>query len=138
MAASPYLSPGRLSQILAAIQCMAIYRSYRLSVSEWASRIHGASGRPVDWQVVFSDHPEFFRESPSARGHYALVYRRALARQADDNRPELGENQIHALFKLAMELHSKAVEEKKDRWWFLPYVVQVVGMLLAFVAGAKL
>ncbi len=107
MTQSKYLIEGRLQQILAAIQCMGAYRSYRMTPGDWA-QIIGYSDRPTDWEAVFRDHPELFRESPSKRGQFALVYRRALLRLEDDGRPPLHDTQINALIDLALRLHAVA------------------------------
>src|SRR5438045_1478996 len=100
---SPYLRDGRLAQILAAIQCMAVYKFYRMTPADWSKVLGGQS---ADWQKVFTEHPELFRESPSKPGHYALVYRRALKLLENDDRPPLQDSQVNSLMDLALRLHA--------------------------------
>jgi hypothetical protein len=59
----PYLMPGRLPEVLAAMQTMAILDRYRLPPDKWADLISGDASKGSYWEGVFNDHPEFFRVS---------------------------------------------------------------------------
>src|SRR5688572_11696971 len=73
---SPYLnSPGRLGDVIAAIQAMATYKFYKLDFEKWADRITGGEGTSEHWRRVFEEHPEFFRLD-GARQRASLVWRR--------------------------------------------------------------
>jgi hypothetical protein len=109
---SPYLKPGRLGEVLAAIQVMAVSDQYRRTLEQWTYYLSGirapksqsepdsdfeadsesepasepdaerAAGR---WRIVFDEHPEFFRPSFARPGAYALVLRRGSPRRFDLN-----------------------------------------------------
>jgi hypothetical protein len=74
---SSYLKPGRLPDLLAAIQAMAISPRYRQLPEGWADLISGDETKASHWQSVFDEHPEFFRASSKHPGQYALIWRTA-------------------------------------------------------------
>jgi hypothetical protein len=161
---SPYLTAGRLNDVLAAIQTMALYRYYRAPASEWTELISGSKEKKDEqrWQEVFNDHPEFFRRSVAHAGDYALVWRRALPRRShyitkaiitsneydklseDEkkyySRPQVPESQIKTLMDLAVSLHQRAIDQARDwRWWVAPAVAAGSSFIGALIGGlAKL
>jgi hypothetical protein len=68
---SPYLKPGRLGDVLAAIQTMAIYDKYRQSSSYWSVLISGDQSNESHRKTIFDEHPELFRPSSAHPGQYA-------------------------------------------------------------------
>jgi hypothetical protein len=156
---SPYLKPERLQDVLAAIQTMAIYSKYRRSAEEWARLISGHKTNAAHWKELFDDHREFFRPSEAYPGHYALVWRRA----ADDRfhtglkkelspaeidllpekeqrryltRPPVPEAHIKTLVDAAITLHQTAVDQYRDRrWWIAPVIGLIATTVGAFIGG---
>src|ERR1051325_10327333 len=135
-----YLKPNRLADVIAAIQSMAINERSSLSCKHWAENISGDQNRDAYWREVFDDHPELFRKSPDDPDHYALIWRRALPRllyrperrmlslaefeqlPATEkrwvSRPPVPETQVKTLVDIAITLHSRQLEQKRDwRWW---------------------
>jgi hypothetical protein len=161
---SPYLTDGRLPDLLAAIQTMAIYERYRCPCARWADLISGDESKGSHWQTVFSEHPEFFRPSANFPGDYALVWRRAGAsryhrklgrvierdeftrmteqdRQRYLSRPPVPEGQLKTLIDTAINLHQRAVDDYRDRrWWITPLVavLAVIGSFVGAIVGARL
>lgn len=155
---SAYLNePGRLGDVIAAIQAMATYKFYKLSFEEWADRISADKGRAAHWQRVFEEHPEFFRLD-GGRRRASLVWRRQyprryhvdeertltveeLARLPDHVRAErisrspLAAADIGALVRTAVELHARALESRKESRWWVP-VAAIIGSFLGAVVGA--
>ena len=105
---SPYLTQGRLAEVVAAIQVMAVSERYRHSVETWSYFLSGtAQGgvpgttKPLSpdqinektiierWRAVFTEHPEFFRASRAASGAFSLIWRRGLPERYDVNKQEL-------------------------------------------------
>ncbi|NML60709.1 N-carbamoyl-L-amino acid amidohydrolase [Massilia sp. RP-1-19] len=153
---SPYLAdPQRLSDVIAAIQAMATYKFYKLSFEEWADRMSADKSQAGKWKVVFLEHPEFFRLD-SARVRASLVWRRQfpkrydvdeervltaaeyrilpLEQQARVSRVPLSPSDIKALVDTAVNLHSRALEHRKDkRWWVA--LAGAAGGLLGSVIG---
>jgi hypothetical protein len=78
---SPFLKPNRLSDVIAAIQFMAMNERSSLSCKQWAEAISGDESKETYWRMIFEDHIELFRKSPGLVDHYALIWRRALPRR---------------------------------------------------------
>jgi hypothetical protein len=153
---SPYLRPGRLADVIAAIQCMAVYKFYKLSFSAWADRIAADETQSQKWATIFSEHPEFFRLD-SARQKASLVWRRQFPKRYDvDEERALSERElltlpppkigrlsrlpltpadVKTLIDTAVNLHSRALEQQKDRRWWLP-ILTAAAALVGSVAGA--
>jgi hypothetical protein len=154
---SPYLrDPQRLSDVIAAIQAMAVYKFYKLSCSGWADRIAGDEAQAGKWKTVFLEHPEFFRLD-SAREKASLVWRRQFPKCYDVDtarsmstaefhllgaeqklrvsRTPLSPGDIKTLVDTAVNLHSSALEHQQNRRWWLP-LASAVGALIGAAIGA--
>lgn len=158
MADNPYLKDGRLADVIAAITAMGNYRYYKLSFEKWAERISNAPHDGEHWGNVFTEHPEFFRMNPLDK-KASLVWRRQLPKRYDPRRSieigrdefdalsseertgitrrPLGSDEITALITVAVGLHERALEQQKDRRWWLPIAIAIVAFLGA-VAGSWL
>jgi hypothetical protein len=155
---SAYLSePGRLGDVIAAIQAMATYKFYKLTFEGWADRISADTGRADHWQRVFEQHPEFFRLD-GERKKASLVWRRqyprryhvdeertlrveelndlpAQSQETRISRTPLTASDISTLVKTAIDLHSRALEAKIELRWWLP-LAAAGGSLIGAIAGA--
>jgi len=59
---SPYLKhPGRLPDILAAIQVMGAHRNDSQALSKWRERLGNEPVSAKNREEIFNDHPEFFQ-----------------------------------------------------------------------------
>jgi hypothetical protein len=158
---NPYLADNkRLADVIAAIQVMGIYKFYKLDFRRWGERITGIDDEDTSmyWKQVFEDHPEFFRLD-NERLKASLVWRRQYPKKyhvdlnriitsddgkvADDrlSRNPLTQTDINSLIGIAINLHSKALEQKRDQRWFIPLIIGFIGTLIgatAVVASAYL
>lgn len=158
-ALSPYLrDPGRLGDVIAAIQAMATYKFYKLSFSDWADRISADEAQAEKWKFLFLEHPEFFRLD-SAKEKASLVWRRQFPKRYDVDseriltvaeyntltndqkvrvsRVPLSSSDIKALVDTAVNLHSRALEHQKDkRWWVA--LASAIGGLTGSLVGPLL
>ncbi|MCB1501887.1 MAG: hypothetical protein KDK07_19240 [Bauldia sp.] len=153
---NPYLVPGRLSNVIAAITALGKYRYYKLDYEQCAERI---SNRPQDahlWAKIFSEHPEFFRivESESKA---SLVWRRQFIKNFDPktgleltradvdalsaedrsrlSRRPLNETELKSLIAVAVDLHKQALEEARAKRWWVPILIGALAFLGALVGG---
>lgn len=156
---SPYATDAnRLNDVIAAIQAMAVYKFYKLDFAGWADRISGTRALAGHWKQVFTDHPEFFRLD-STRTKASLVWRRQYPKrysvdaekvltkaeydQLDDrqklrvSRVPLSAQDINALTSLAVNIHARALEHKRDSRWLLVALLSGLFSLLGAFAGAK-
>lgn len=155
MTLSPYLKANQLSDVLAAVQTMALLQYYRHSTEDWAFFISGDKKKEGHWRDVFDDHPEFFRKATG--GKYSLILRRASPRRfhtkegraitseefealseerkADVSRSPVSDSQLRLLMDLAINLHQNAIEAKRDkRWWFAPALSFIASFGATFIA----
>jgi hypothetical protein len=146
---NPYLSEGRLGDVIAAITTLGTYKFYKLDTARWADRITGTSETAEKWQTVFREHPEFFRLT-SDQTKVSLVWRRQFPRNFDvDEEPEefpdhevdgltesrisrrpLTPSEVTELISVAIRLHDRALEQKKARIWWIPAVLSLVGVAI--------
>lgn len=143
-----------MADVIAAIQAMGSYPWATRKVDKWAKGL----GEPIsasDWSEVFLDHPEFFRLS---NGTWAtLRWRHAYDHSYDPDRCEnlsaielkgisvndrrdkltkrpLEADQIEALMKTAVELHTRAIAQSQELRWWIPTVAGLVGVLIGLLA----
>jgi hypothetical protein len=153
-----YLSnQNRLADVIAAIQAMSTYKYYKMDFDGWADRISGDSTKGAYWQSIFQQHPEFFRLD-SRREKASLVWRRqypkryhvGLLRKISNeeyeelsndeklqrvSREPLKSDEIQALIETAINLHSKEVELRQEKRWWIPVLSIVAGLLGALLGG---
>lgn len=155
---SPYLeNDQRLADVIAAIQVMGTYKYYKLDLEGWSNRINGNPAQANTWKQVLEQHPEFFRLDP-ARERASLVWRRQhqklynvdteekIARsefeQLTDSdkkrisRTPLTSDELATLIQTAIDLHSRALDRKRDSRWWMPSVMALVGVILGALINA--
>jgi hypothetical protein len=154
---SPYLSNSRrLADILAAIQVMGAYTFASRKYDAWVEKL----GEPLsakEWSIIFSEHPEFFRVSDEwvslrwRHGYdrtYSHEHSRDLTHDEIANlteeqrskltRKPLASDQIEALMKTAIELHSREVAHQQERRWLSPLLFGLLGIVLGGILQAAL
>lgn len=163
---SPYLESCRLGDVIAAIQVLAYYEFYNLEVNKWAERITGDAADATSLETMFRDHPEFFQLRTTENGLWAsLVARRSFTRSYDvDAKKEIPKNEVierkndpeaakrltrrpltpeetAVLIRTAVDLHSRAVEQRKAGRWWVPLAsagIAFVGGVVAVLIGAAM
>lgn len=154
---SPYISShDRLAHVIAAIQAMGTYKYYKLDFDSWADRISGSEADGSSWKKLFEEHPEFFRLD-SRRIKASLVWRRQHPKRFDvDCRKEISRDEFYALsdekkqrisrlplstdelstlINAAMNLHSRALEQHKDKRWWITGGIAIVGVIVGALLG---
>ena len=157
---SPYLVSCRLGDVIAAIQVLAYYKFYRLDVTEWAKRITGEEGAAATLETVFRDHPEFFQLTSGDTGlKAALVARRSFTRSYDvDAAAEVAKDEAMArrqnpeawarlsrrpltpeetavLIRTAIDMHSRAIEQRMAGRWWVPLASAGIGFIGGIVSA---
>jgi hypothetical protein len=146
----PYLTPGRLPDVIAAITALGTYRYYKLSFEACAERIPNRPDEAERWGEILGEHPEFFRVNKQANTA-SLVWRRqnpkrfdprrsveitreefdALTpqQQAETSRRPLSPSEITALINVAVNLHERALEHQKAARWWIPIVTSAMAFV---------
>lgn len=157
---SPYLNnPQRLSEVIAAIQVLGTYKYYKRNFVDWAKAISGDKDKGEFWKNIFLDHPEFFRINGSEKA-VSLVWRRTyqkryyvdiektVTKEECDrlkaegkgdriSRTPLSNQDIQMLINTAISLHSRALEGKKDKRWWINLLTAFLGAILGAVIGSS-
>ena|SRR5438128_10007464 len=128
---SPYLREHRLQDVVAALQFLASYPDYDLTLQEFRNKIASDPRSAVHWGQLFSEHPEFFRQSERG-GDYSLVLRRARPKSEDRERPPLSSVELSMLIETAIHLQKHALEIHRERRWILPIILGAIGIAVAF------
>jgi hypothetical protein len=154
---SPYLrNSRRLSDVLAAIQVLGAYAIASQTSSAWAKKLGNTVSAP-SWTDIFADHPEFFRVSGDWislrwRHGYDRTYSREQLRdlsheevagltpdqESNLTRKPLASDQIEALMKTAIELHSREIAHQQERRWLAPMLFGLLGIVLGAILQAAL
>ncbi|MFX0203301.1 MAG: hypothetical protein ACFFCW_44930, partial [Candidatus Hodarchaeota archaeon] len=140
---------------------MGAHPRARLDLDEWAKRLKEPKSAD-DWEKVFADHPEFFviwrdPNDPSnasammrwrhAYDLYDPVANRELtgdevealsaAERARLTKKPLTADQIEALLKTAIELHSRSIAHSQEIRWLTPFLFGLLGAIIG-MAGTIL
>lgn len=157
---SPYIaSPNRLADVIAAIQVMAVYEFHMRSFEKWAVSITGDESKADYWKKILEEHPEFFRLD-TTRTLASLVWRRQYPKRyhvdrqqllseqeimalpgGEKNgrlsRPPLAPADIKTLLDAAINLHTRAVELRRESRWWVP-LAGAIGGLVGSIVGSVL
>jgi len=133
-----YLKKGRLADILALIQVLALDKHAHRSENGLVEELQGSPTSASQWREVASDHPEFFRVRQRGEHIVSLTARHVLPEQ-EGYRPQLPTDFTHKLIQTAIELHDR--ELKRDqRWDFVTTAIitgaaSMAGTFLAVYSG---
>lgn len=162
---SPCLKPGRLADVLAALQIMAAGQRPEGTIDHWADQLAGwhPEEQIARWMAVFNDHPEFFlvynlQNDPVRKAalrwryanklydsktetKYTQEEKEKLNKQQRDQltSPPLDPDAISVLLKTAIDLHSRAIDElNARRSWVAPalaFMGAIFGAILGFASA---
>ena len=154
---SPYLIPGRLERVLAAIQILGSYGFASRQAKSWAGKLETINEND-DWHTVFLDHPEFFRVGAGDwvslrwRHGYEETYRVSERRELthtelqslptkdkenDVTRKPLEPDEIATLMNIAVELHGRTIAQEQERRWLSSFLFPLLGAVLGGIVGAS-
>ena len=150
---APYLKPGRLADVIAAIQVMASAERPEREIKDWAYELdrNRDTATIVRWTSVFQEHREFFvtyrlqgggdlkaalrwryvfRTFDSKTGkEYTPAEIETLSKEQRSlltTKPLAGEH-IQTLLNTAIGLHTRAMEELGAARWWVPLLAAFLG-----------
>jgi hypothetical protein len=130
--ASSYLRSGRLSDVLALIQVLALDEHAHRSEEGLFSELQGKPRSAGTWPAIAAEHSEFFRVKPDGEHHVSLIARH-VSPKVGDVRPPLSPDYTSKLLQLAVELHDREVRRNQSWHVWLPVVGVLIGGALALL-----
>lgn len=126
----PYTAAGRLPDVFALVQVLALDQHSHRSESGLTEELQGLPQSGASWTEVARQHPEFFRVRPSG-DHVVSLLARHVTQPGAEGRAPLEPAYVHQLLKAAVEMHDREVE-RSNRWrvW-IPVVSTLLGGALA-------
>jgi len=159
--ASAYLKPGRLADVIAALQVMGAGKRPEKEIEGWAQELSRSETQEEieRWTRVFSEHPEFFLTyflpgqenikaalrwrytnklyDPVSGTEYTPEQKNDLSKeiQARLTTKPLASDAIQALMNTAIELHSRALAEVSASRWWVPVLAASFGFVGAIIGA---
>jgi len=130
---SKYLKSGRLADVLALMQVLALDKDAHRSEGGLNDELQGKPNSADCWLDVGAQHPEFFRVNRKDE-HVSLVARHVTPKIEEIR--ALPPGFIETLVRTAVDLHDREVT-RHDRWWRVLYAVVggLAGGLLPYFAS---
>ncbi len=126
---SKYLKAGRLADVLALMQVLALDKDVYRSEQGLKEELQGNPNSAGSWLDVGAEHPEFFRVSREREHPVSLVARHVT--------PKIGEIRtlppgfLDTLVRTAVDLHDREARRLDRRW-------QIFQAVLSGFAGGTL
>lgn len=128
-----YLKDGRLADLFALIQVLALDEHAYRSEEGLFAELQGVPRSHSSWTEVAMEHPEFFRVNPTSDHGLSLVARHVSQRTATNGRPVLSAEHVQALLNLILEIHDREAAQASSWRSWLPFWGALVGSLLSLL-----
>ncbi len=176
MAKSHYLEKDRLASVIAAIQILGVADRASGTLNRWVAELEAAEeltteqleNSPIKfadrkkWQMIFEQHPEFFktytlRGEPRVllRWRYAESIKTETVKNEANGAPDdkdkndgaedtvlpgkpLTADQIQVLINTSIEMHARASAAERTPERFRPFLMATIGAVLGTVAGGSI
>jgi hypothetical protein len=131
-----YTTPGRLADVLALIQVLALDKHIHRSEEGISKReLVGPPSSSPSWTALAREHPEFFRVAPTGEHVLSLVARHVLPEDESEERKPLPADFTFRLLQTAIDLHDRQVTAA-SRWKdFVPVVAALIGGIFGTVSA---
>lgn len=121
-----YLVEGRLEDVLALIQVLALDKDSHRSETGLKSELPDRPTSSISWTQLAKEHQEFFRVVDGRKYPVSLVVRH-VSDEVGEKRPPLSPEHTQALLNAAIELHDRQIR-RSQRWTVLiPIWLAVIG-----------
>ncbi len=133
-----YLEAGRLADVLALIQVLALDPHAHRSESGLQEELQGVPRSGDTGTTVAQMHPEFFRVRREGEHRVSLIARHVLPKTEEGTR-ELSSGFAGQLITAAVDLHDRQLR-RSERWTYLIpiWVALIAGIFTIFVALLKI
>lgn len=129
----PYAENGRLADVMALIQVLALCKHAHRSEKGLDEELQGAPNSSRSWLEIAEQHPEFFRVNSSGTHRISLVARHAQPRDNEDKRNPLSADFVGKLLQAAIDLHDREMERKNHWRAYIPIIVAITAGIFTFI-----
>src|SRR5690348_2716598 len=128
-----YTKSGRLSDVLALIQVLALDPKTHRSLEGLDDELQGKPVSANSWIELAKEHAEFFRVEGEGDYPVSLVARHVLPHEAGQSRRPLTPEFTAALVQTAITLHDRQMHAKE--WWnsLIPLGAALIGSATTLV-----
>lgn len=129
---APYFAKGRLADVLALIQVLALDESSHRSDNGIKSELQGPPRSAESWSSLAEMHSEVFRVRPAGESRVSLIARHVSPRD-ESGRPPLFPDCTSRLLNLAAELHDREFRRAQGWHIWMPFITALLGGALALL-----
>jgi hypothetical protein len=130
---APYTKPGRLADVLALIQVLALDPHTRRRETGVVKELQDVPASAESWFALAREHREFFRLDKEVDYALSLVARYVHPADETGKRPPLSPDFVSVLLRTAIDLHDRQITAKE--WW--KEWIPLASSLLAAAIGAS-
>jgi hypothetical protein len=125
-----YTKAGRLADVLALVQVLALDADIHRSETGIKKELKGKPISGEEWTPLAKEHPEFFHVDDEHEHALSLIARHVLPHAPQQPRASLSPEFTAVLLKAAVDLHDRLVSASE--WWksLMPLVGVLVGGFL--------
>jgi hypothetical protein len=133
MRTRPYTKAGRLSDVLALIQVLALDPHTHRSEDGLQREFQRLPVSAESWITVAEEHPEFFRVAKGKLNPMSLVARHVTPEDETEEQRMVPSDFLYRLLQTAIDLRDREVEAT-ERWKYLiPLTASIVGGIITGV-----
>jgi hypothetical protein len=126
MSKGAYTKLGRLSDVLALIQVLALDEHSHRSEAGVKQELQGNPSSSDSWVILAKEHPEFFRVKSDGEHVLALIARHVIPRNPAGIR-QMPDELTYSLLKTAIGLHDRQVSAAEKWKNFVPLWAALIG-----------
>lgn len=133
---APLLKAGRLQDVLALLQVLALDQRTHRSASGLLSELQGPPRSAAAWSEIAESHPEFFRVQDDKTHGVSLVARH-VSPQSEGGVRDLPVEFTGKLLNLAVELHDRQLRRARAWEVLVPLFAAVIAGVVTVIGMAN-
>lgn len=134
MRKGPYTKPGRLADVLALIQVLALDESTKRTEDGVTRELQGPPTSAASWFSLAQEHREMFRVNSDETAGISLVARYVLPHGEGERRPQLSPDFVSALLQTAITIHDRQIDAAEQWKSFMPLWAALIGGVFGTVS----
>jgi hypothetical protein len=134
MSVRPYTKPGRLANVLALIQVLALDDYTHRTEAGLTKELQGPPASSVSWTALAAEHPEFFRVAKEAKDPLSLIARHVVTRDDSTGIKVLPPDLVYPLLQTAIDMHDRQINDAEKWKSLVPLWAALIGGLFGTIS----